>query len=287
MKRTLILAVVLVLTASAAAQAAMIVDRGLPGSDLNNAAGTSRSNVSWAFVEKDQFVGDDFTLPGSAPSWRVDTIRTWFVGFDAIHDADLTNDEFLGDWYKDVSLYVGPVGSSLNRVSLGNFVSGSDSTSNPDVVATRVQYNSGIGTEIDYQGNSGGYYTIVQIDFGNLNLNYLAGTKLQFGVHATGITGDGDDTFDIAFMHASNAALSGTTQEQADNLYRWFQQDASPATATFQGILDSNGSGWDKSSDINVQVEATPTPEPTTFLLWGTTAVGLAAVRRWRTRRAA
>ena len=181
------------------------------------------------------------------------------MGYNADNDATLTDDAFLGDFYQNISLYVGPVGSPLNRVVLASFIPGSDDTSGPDIVATRVQY-SGVPGELDHEG--GGYWTIVQLDFTNLNLDFAAGTKVQFGMHTDqGVVGG-----DYAFSHASNAGLSGSPQEGADNLFRQFQLDADPATASFVATQDSNqGSNetmWDKSSDINVQVFATLlTPE--------------------------
>lgn len=260
------------LVMSSAAQATLIVDRGLPTANLNNAAGANRSNVSWGETNLSlgTFDGDTFTVLGTGTT-RVDTLRLWFVGYGANNDANLTNDTFLGDQsFGNLSFYVGAVGSSLNLVSQASFVTaGSDATSNPNVVATRVQYNGGVGTELDYGNNgpAGDYLTIVQLDFNNLNLNFAGGTQVQFGMRTDG---------DYTLSHASNAGLSGSPQDQADGLYRMFSVDANPATATFVTNVDSALIGWDKSSDINVQVFGTSTvPEPVSLALLG---IGLAAL---------
>jgi hypothetical protein len=244
----------LVATAAPPATSVMIVDRGLPTINLNNTAGANRANVSWAEPDLNYFDGDDFKVPPALESgfWRIDTIRMWIVGYGANNNRNLIDDTFLGNFYPNVSLYVGAVGSPLKRVALANFVPGSDGTDNPNVVAKRVQYNRGVGTELDYQGGSGSYYTIVQLDFTNLNLYFEGGKQVQFGMHTDG---------DYAFSHASNAGLSGSPQDQADGLFRQFQLNVDPATATFLTTVNSYPSLWDKSSDINVQVFATAVDE--------------------------
>jgi len=229
----------------------MIVDRGLPTENLNAAAGANQSNVSWAEPDLSLFDGDTFTTPNTG-TWTVNTIRLWFVGYNANNNTDLTDDTYLGDFYNNLSLYVG-TGGTLNRVSLASFTPGTDTTSNPNVVGTRVLYNGGVGTQLD----EGAQWTIVQFDFNNLNLDFAAGTQVQFGMYTDN---------DYAYSHASNAALSGSPQEQADGLFSRFVLD-SPTTAHLLETVDSNGNGWNKSTDINVQVFASPVPEPTTMTI--------------------
>jgi hypothetical protein len=275
MKKLQIAIFTISLAAALPASAAMIVDRGLPTANLNDTAGANRSNVSWGEPDLSYFDGDTFTVP-STGTWSVDTIRVWFVGYGANNNANLTDDTFLGDQhFGNLSLYVGGVGSSLNRVSMASFATvGSDATSNPNVVATRVQYNGGVGTELDY-GNSGPaggpYLTIVQLDFNNLNLDFAGGTQVQFGMQTDG---------DYTLSHASNALLSGSTQDQANGLYYQFLVGVNPATATFVSTVDSSVVGWDKSSDINVQVFASPVPEPSTLTLLGLSCGALGLFRK-------
>jgi len=255
MKKLQIAILVISLTAAMSASAAMLVNRGLPTANLNAAAGADQSNVAWAEPDLGLFDGDTFTVTGTQ-SWKVNTIRLWFVGYNANNNTDLTDDTYLGDYYNNLSLYVGTSGT-LNRVSLASFTPGTDTTSNPNVVGTRVQYNGGAGTQLDEGVGGSGPWTIVQLDFNNLNLDFAPGTTVQFGMYATGS--------DVAYSHASNAALSGSPQDQADGLFSRFVLD-DPTTAHFLETVDSSVTGWNKSTDINVQVFGTPVPEPTTMI---------------------
>ena len=66
------------------ASAGLIVDRGLPTANLNNAAGPARSNVAWAdSVATVGSMGDTFQLA----NWSIiDDIRVWDR---ALSDADV------------------------------------------------------------------------------------------------------------------------------------------------------------------------------------------------------
>ena len=59
------------------------------------------------------------------------------------------------------------------------------------------------------------------------------------------------DGYRNAFLHASNAALSGSLQEGADDILLWFAPDDNVYGwySDFPGV-------WDKRSDFNVQVFA-------------------------------
>ena len=66
-------------TAIDAHASTLVVDRGLPAENLNNAAGSNRSNVAWGFNGAFH-TGDTFSLPSTGnsalPSWRVDKLIT-------------------------------------------------------------------------------------------------------------------------------------------------------------------------------------------------------------------
>jgi len=71
------------MVAPAAMADTLLVDRGLPTANLNNAAGADRSNVGWGYANYDNwFTGDDFTLAAVDGQWRIDTIRTWAYAGD-------------------------------------------------------------------------------------------------------------------------------------------------------------------------------------------------------------
>ena len=274
MKKLQIAISVISLTAAMSASAALLVDRGLPTANLNAAAGVNQANIAWAEPDLNLFDGDTFTVTGTQ-SWKVNTIRLWFVGYGANNNTILTDDTYLGDFYNNLSLYVG-TGGNLNRVSLASFTPGTDTTGNPNVVGTRVQYNGGVGTQFD----EGAKWTIVQLDFNNLNLDFAAGTIVQFGMYTDN---------DYAYSHASNAGLSGSPQDQADGLFSRFVLD-DPNTAHFLETQDSNGNGlWNKSTDINVQVFGTPVPEPTTMIAGALLLLpfGASTLRMLRKSRAA
>lgn len=122
-----------------------------------------------------------------------------------------------------------------------------------------------------------------QVDFTNLNWTVQGGTLYAFFVGATpgaAYFGDGP------FLSASNAALSGSPQQGADNLMWYLGQDASTGAINDIGQWDSNGGGWDKSSDVNVELFATP--EPSSILFLGTilSIVAFLARREYRKRQA-
>lgn len=258
-----------VLMASAAAQAAPVVfDRGLPVTNLNNGAGASRSNVAWGFGESTPayYSGDNFTL--GAGNWNVSTVRVWAI----IGATSDTSPSLIADRFSSISLYTGDGATLTNRLS-GNTVG--NSTDNADISITKVNYSSGANYD-----SFGTMVNIFEIDFNNLNWLITGGVTQNFSV--AGVDKPGDQTFRPFFMHASNAALGGATADGADGKYAAYYQDG--VNLTFDGLIDSGlpGNGWDKSSDINVQVEASAVPEPTSIALFAVALAGFGIARRQR-----
>ena len=237
------------------ATAALLFDRGLPSQNLNNAAGANRSNIRWATDAQNQgFFGDDFTIGSVGETYTIDTLRVWVVPGLSIGDPNSLN-----DFFNSVSLLVGgSAGSNLTSLaSTTNFVS------DPNISFTKVTYPD--GTNATTYDNFGTLVNLWQVDFSNLNWTIDGGVEYSFGVKGIGKQIGASTIFYPWFNHGSNAALSGSTQDGADD--RLLEFDAS---GNFVATINSDGDGFDKSTDINVQVfgelQSAKTPEPGTWL---------------------
>lgn len=221
----------------------LVVDRGLPKANLNDSSGSARSNVRWA-IPDDGFLGDDFTVGAPGEKWVIDSIRTWTV--PGAHGKDPVR---LGDFYQDVRLYFGgPAGDLTPLVSVRLNENG-DRADPSRVLIT----DAGTATYDDF----GKSLRIWQVEFPNLNLTVDGGAKYRFGVWGMGrAIPDSQGKNYLWFNHASNAALSGAPQDGSDGLILQFD-----ATGRASGDLNTEGHGWDKSADINVQVFAHRAPD--------------------------
>jgi len=269
-----ILGLFVALMSAQIASASVLIDRGLPDINLNNPAGGDRSNVAWGFGNNDRFFsGDDFTLGSGL--WEVDSLTVWTVA-GAPDDSDFQ----LGDRFESVTLYGGPSSGSIASLQSGNFSVDQNNTDNPNILISKVQYANPDGNgESDYQTSSGVLAQLWEVTFSNLNWIVQGGVEHKFGVHGIANAANPDRVW---FNHASNAALSGTPQQGSDNLYRWFDiNDLSGG-----GFIDSNGNGWDKSSDVNVLVQGAVVPEPASVtMVAGGLGFGLLVAVRARRRR--
>jgi hypothetical protein len=205
-----------------AAADVLAFDRGLPIENLNNAAGTDRSNVEWSDVETPPetpwLPGDDFTLAGNG-AYHVTKIRVWST------DSS------------ELRLWGGAAGTPIGVVSTA-------------YTATPVTY----ADSQDYQIAAGDFLQLYQIDF-SVDLPLSGGVKYQYFLDGPA-TPSGPDFMGV-HAHASNAALSGSPQMGADDTFLFLGNDGTVYTwntLTGEGTYCPGCVGWNKTSDANVQV---------------------------------
>jgi hypothetical protein len=240
-------AIAAVLVASGFANAGtVILDRGLPTANLNNVAGSDRSNVAWGYGSgyPDDFTGDTFQVGTAGKQVRIDTIRVWFT----VGGLGANN---LADNLGSLTLHGGSM-TSFNPISNTGLTG--NAASNSNVVISQVTYAGGQ----NYEGYTGTDIKLWQADFNNLGWVVNGGETNVFGLQASILSGSG------MFLHASNAAQSGSVQEGADGQYLWMYSSGLVRDSALQTSL---GNGWDKVSDINVQIEGAVVPLPAA--VWG------------------
>jgi hypothetical protein len=218
----------------------MVVDRGLPQANLNDASG-SRSNIRWSSYESG-FLGDDFTVGAKGESWVIDAIRVWTVPGGRAADP-----AHLGDFYQDVRLYVGGADESVSPVLTGRLAKGSDESSD-----ARIAISDATSKGAESYEDFGTRVHVWQIDFTQLNLNVAGGEKVRFGAFGLGRARTDKEGKTYAWFNAaSNAGLASAKQDGADGEMLLFTSGGK-----FKSVFDGKGAGWDKSSDIDVQVFA-------------------------------
>lgn len=213
------------------ANATLLVDRGLPTANLNNDAGASRANVDWLAGDFSPasstytVIGDSFQNT-SSQTWNINQITLW---------TDGGTDSAI--------LWGGIQGSAMGIVQGSGVISGP------------ITYANGSS----YQSSSGNFFALHQINFA-VNVTLAAGQTFDFFLDGT----DPTSGYGLPFVEASNAALSGSPQQGADNLM--LQALVSGGTLGSITTWTSFNNGWDKASDVNVQVFGTAVPEPTTMV---------------------
>lgn len=235
----------------------IVFDRGLPTANLNNAAGASRSNVAWTDSDfaTGWFVGDDFTIGGTGTT-VVSDLRVWVVGTTS---GTYNNNNYAGAAF---SLWTGAEGALTDPLSM---------SSTPGVLSGPILY----ADSTTYQGSSGAFLNLYALDFSGLNWTVDNATTYRFGVSALA-----GSSYVPVFLHASNAPLSGSPQQGADGSYLGFDPNNWALNYTCDSGNPVTCGGWDKSSDINVQIAAVP--EPGSMMLFGTGLIAVATKVRNR-----
>jgi hypothetical protein len=218
----------------------LVVDRGLPQANLNNSAGAYRSNIRWSSYESG-FLGDDFTVGAAGESWVIDTIRVWTVP-----GVNASDTEHLGDFYQDVRLYFGGAEDGLSPIAVGLLKAGSSEASNRNIVISDATASGAVPYD-DFGTNM----RVWQIDFTQLNLSVQGGSKYRFGAFGLGRPSGHAGKTNAWFNAASAADLAVAKQDGADGQMLLFTTGGK-----FKSVFDGKGAGWDKSSDIDVQVFA-------------------------------
>lgn len=243
LKRALILGALALATAQQLS-AIMLVDRGLPTKNLNDAAGDDRSNINWWSATGVSLVGDSFANT-SSHMWYINSIRLWTDG-----ELDTPPKPIL--WG---GVDAGPIGVVAPSGEL---------------TATSYENEKEKQYEVD-----GFLFQLFQIDF-DVNISLAPGQTYRFFIDGTDPSYSG-----YIFSEASNAKLSGSPQDGADDLMLKLSivngVAGSPETWT------SLNNGWDKASDLNVQVFGSVPDGGTTLVLLGGALTGLGALR-WKFR---
>lgn len=227
----------------------LLFDRGLPVDNLNNAAGAQRCNVAWAYPSNSPspatycLPGDDFIITGSG-GYRLTTIRLWTVS---------------KDW--GLVLWGGEEIKSLQQLST-------------TFISTEVTYNNGES----YQGSSGSYRKLYQIDFkvdwlvqgGKKYLFFLDGPFTLYNPENPGLG------YDNAYLHATAKDSCGSCQEGANNQLLWLLMEGGNPLEVY---CSESKDFWNKCTDINVQILGSHVPLPSTLLLLSS-LLSLAGIRK-------
>ena len=223
----------------------ILFDRGLPSTNINIEPDGERSNIRWrAGYDNERFYGDDFVIGNPGERYVIDHIRTWVVlGY---RDEGPSAPATVGDWFDQIRLLGGEVSDKQLAVrASGALFLGSSVANNPDIVITPVTYPNPGNSEYF---NFGPTIPIWQIDFHNLSWQIEGGRRYNFSVQGIGRQFLDTEYSHAWYNHASNAALSGTPQQGADDLMSVFAD-----TGEFLYIADGED-GWNKSTDLNIQI---------------------------------
>ena len=257
--------------------------------DLSNATGTyvnginlpepnNRSNVDWGSGPDStsgyDIVGDSFSFAGGA---SIGSITVYEVANTTCANNAACQTPPAGSAptseFSSINLFTslysgGSDLTTLNEVPSSNLVGGTYSS-------VQTFYPTGVS----YEGSTGLYHPIYALTFTFINpLIATAGVQEAFAVDgiASSTSNSGTNTLFLAAVNAPLAVASGAIENGADGEYIYYNMANQTATSTinpagFPFFCDSGNAaecgGWDKSSDINVQINGTLLPEPGTVVL--------------------
>lgn len=287
MKFTSLFAVIAMTCGTIAASAqVLVVNRPLPVTNINNAAGSNRSNVDWGDWGYDMS-GDTLIMPtvsGSNDDWTITHVRMWFdvdpTAYDLNYNQTATSNlTDPGDLFQNINLYWGNGGTTdpVSIVDSANFT-GSLTTDDANVTVQKTHFANGDG----YQTNSGAIVQIYQVDFSGLNISAQSGGNYGFALSGTSKDANGGSYG--WFNEASNGPLGGSPADSDDDFFRYYYL----SDGSVEGIYNSAApdGGWDKTSNINIQVWATQAvPEPSEFGFLAIAGLGLISAAKKKIRR--
>ena len=223
-------------------------------------------------------LGDQFML--SSTTNTITSVTIYEVG-NAVTSEFGTPGDTPDTEFSNLSLYVGPDGSATGLGSAVDSLSGASLLS----ASSQVCYSGTCGAGgMNYlsTSNPNDYYAIYAVTFSGLDLTLGAGLY-DFAIGATPI---GGNTFALLTSDPNNSG--GATEDSASLspngfLYYFYDGTGGAPLATYQygpGAI----AGYDNGADVNVTIDGTTTPEPSTFGLLGLGLAGVWAGMRRRNR---
>lgn len=255
------------------ASALVIVDRGLPTSDLNDAAGPDRTNIAWSAPQTPTdawMLGDQFNVgnPFAGNPVQITKVTLWAVGTQT--------DDLVGFDYADPASYQLYLRSSNLGLAFIDAI-----TTDISVAVTPVTYSGGdsfqrVGTSTVDQ--------LYQVDF-TLTVPYTVPVNARVRFALGGFVGG---NFVNPFLHATRSVDSGGNVQPGydEVLYSYAAPNTDVSYFDFQYTESSDSAaflpavGW--TSDFNVRVEAIPEPSAAGVLA----GVAALAVLWFRRRKA-
>jgi len=269
---------------SASAWGTPIIDlyqNSLPNLFVND-PGPFRSNAAFGELNPNapdgNFDGTAFTLPNNESA---------VITSITIYEIGSVLGEQLGDEFSDALMYFRPEGSTFDSLDcplastagVSSSCSSSDFGSNVSVSYQRVAYNINNLNYDTLNGPPPAYFPIFAVTFSNLDLTVNSGVTYDLGFNGLSPNQHLDTGFGVWFMSYSNAVLSGGTQDGNNTYLRCSYTALDGPCFVEDPKLDGS---WNKGADLNIDIQGTITPEPSTLALLGIGLIGVAWLKKGR-----